>query len=1711
MKKLITSSSTLWSCFIALAMMAVSQGVRAEYVPLTALDGVNSWNSSSEYYDKLVDQKIDTKWGGWFDPSLSDEDSYPANDENSYNHMYIIVKAEKGVVPEYYFLVTGNDTGSNPGRNWASWKIYGGNFASDELAVRNGEGWTLLDSKEDEPLPASNFGIANLEFDYTGGESFQYFWIELEKTVEGADVYQQMSEWGLGTYGEFEKYLKWKADQPTGTDQPVKYTHLASSGGYDGETPPNLLDGDTGTKWCCGFTGRNKGETSNGAWVIFKASRGMAPAYYILATANDTQSYPDRNWKQWQIYGMNATSDEDVTRDSEGWVLLDDKTNVPTGTGMNELPAANYTSSFFTLSETNTTEYRYFKVELDQIKGGGTMQMSELALGDAYTVILDRDELAESAGANYNPDLFAEKALLDQFAALIDQVKACTDPVQLGELRSSVDEMTAAVNASAASYAELLTARNQALNAIEGGELSEAAVAYLTAWVSETDAVAPGEDYPVGNIAYIKANRQITGDEALKEANRINTYIINNSAIPDPINADGDPGFYTHINGSGGFGGEDDAMLYDGNAKGDGQTKWCTNGVSADKPAWTVFKTLEPIQPTYYGLVTGNDTYTYTGRNWRDWKIWGANFDEEEVDPESIRGSNKWVLIDEKKNVGEDVLHIENEFESYIYLSEGCKVPYQYFKIEVTAAVSGDLIQMNEFTFYNTGNLVQYRQDFVDDFADFDPDERPAYQGYIDDYKEKYQELATTVNAPDVMKLKNELQAMRDRIETSADLYEEYEAIYADIEGLDTESESLNAWKEGYTKENVAPCAKYIRGTHAYITENLSLDNDDMQAEINYLNNIVNAVYEDLYILLGGHTMGEWGDGFYGHLIDGIDKDSEEKNDDGSPVQPGTKWGGNADLDGNTYIIFRTLDKSNPFFYTLTTGNDTKTHTGRNWGTWYIYGANFEGDGGATKDAEGWVLIDSKENIGQDRLHPENETPSYFGFSTETTEEYIYYKVVVTRAYSGSQVQMNEMHFGTEEEFEEIKKEYTEAAQDFDFNVIAEQALIDKYEATIPQIDECANMEALFRVNYQLETLRDSISASEALYAKYDAQVEANKAYIEENKLGESEALTIFVNYLTLPADQEPSELYPNGPAAYVLDEHVLPDSVLTDEMEFMEALKAAAVAAGYGPGMDISSLIVNRTFAKAGETLKNEKNENIGREAEGWDGYIYRTNNDGESDIYAAEFCNENKTFDISQTLTGMKNGYYKVTLNAGYRANGDEKMLSYNYAPLAYANEIATYVPVLREGAAETEEDAWTGSYADKQIYSADSTETYGWGIWGCEGAAHAFAQGRYAITLVTKVTDGTLTFGVKNEGTKGNEWTAVGNFGLVYLGEIGEAGTAIALEEAANYNTDRINTLIELYESFVDDLEDYSDAPNFGAAQKQTLAENSGLATYEAEQIISETMKAIYDTKKAYLALKDASDKVWNKWSDFSNEPFDEAVYEVRAGLDEGAYDDAAAAQEAKVKLYADWPDYLEMTGNGKVGDLVQEEFGFDIVTTGGRPYLDLAKLYEPLTEDEVILAFEYTADQDIENGLFMYNTPQLMTDVRDVIPTLPAVEDWTKVYYNVSNGIKALQFGSAVDHGIRWYINYGLTANDDPLSLVARNFRIITKAQMKAEGGKPLNGEDGDLNGDGKIDIADAVTVLNIMAAGEYNAEADVNGDQKVDIADFVTILNMMAAQ
>ena len=169
----------------------------------------------------------------------------------------------------------------------------------------------------------------------------------------------------------------------TNNDESVKYTVLDSSGGFSGEEAANLFDGDSSTKWCASFTDKQEGETTNGAFVIFKTSLSVIPTHYTLTTANDTQS-SGRNWKQWQIYGMNADSDDDVTRESGNWVTLDKKYNI----GPDQLPNANYASAEFFLSEENTTPYRYFKIEIDKtISSTYCMQMADFLLDGIFTYI----------------------------------------------------------------------------------------------------------------------------------------------------------------------------------------------------------------------------------------------------------------------------------------------------------------------------------------------------------------------------------------------------------------------------------------------------------------------------------------------------------------------------------------------------------------------------------------------------------------------------------------------------------------------------------------------------------------------------------------------------------------------------------------------------------------------------------------------------------------------------------------------------------------------------------------------------------------------------------------------------------------------------------------------------------------------------------------------------------------------------------------------------------------------------------------------------------------------------------------------------------------------------------------------------------------------------------------------------------------------------
>ena len=167
-------------------------------VSYTAIAGTKGY--SSEGYFSLVDGRDDTKWCS------------STNFANSHGGLpyYVVFRSSEKISPTWYRLLTGNDTRTYPSRNWNSWKIYGANFTDDNAALtsynitnpvdnnsRRSSDWILIDEKTDYNLPATNFTEVEVTMSNPSSEKFQYFLIEIYKSVGNYDM--QMSELSFGS------------------------------------------------------------------------------------------------------------------------------------------------------------------------------------------------------------------------------------------------------------------------------------------------------------------------------------------------------------------------------------------------------------------------------------------------------------------------------------------------------------------------------------------------------------------------------------------------------------------------------------------------------------------------------------------------------------------------------------------------------------------------------------------------------------------------------------------------------------------------------------------------------------------------------------------------------------------------------------------------------------------------------------------------------------------------------------------------------------------------------------------------------------------------------------------------------------------------------------------------------------------------------------------------------------------------------------------------------------------------------------------------------------------------------------------------------------------------------------------------------------------------------------------------------------------------
>lgn len=1595
MKRKLTLSRFASSVAIAIVMLLTGQSARAA-VSITALSGTGG--TGGEGYPALVDGNVKTKMGH---SCFRDDISYA----------YIIFRTSTPIVPKDYFLVTANDTKSNPNRNWEDWTIYAANFASDAEAVEAAD-WTVIDERKSELLPAENFYGVDFTFNKADGTTaYQYYMIKVTRAYNGAtDVWLQMGEFGFGTYDVFMN------------STPIIFTAIdGTRNNGDSEGLPKLFDGDDNTKWGNGLdVSSNWGQDGKGAYAIFKSSRPIAPTYYKLVTGTDNAKWNHRNWKEYRIYAIAETDESKLTRNSDAWILLDDK-NV----GEDVLPDKNSYTVYLPLSEENATKYTYFKVEIASIQsGGGYMQMSELALGDAAQMVLDREKSYQTYASAVDFSQTFQTSLKEEYQTLLVKLNSTSDILEMQKCVSELEALRPNISASVNAYASLasmvdaMTIHYNNHNCITGNDRK-----IIGDYLNET--IAPNDTYPNGSYPYIMAN-------ALLDVDQLNAEVRYAGAMLELYANDMTEGAITcglyGVNGRNTNENEGYGSLFDKNK----ETKWCTTNL--DEPLYVVFAADEPIAPTFYKLTTANDTGGNPGRNWKSWKIYGANFDSEEAATKDAEG---WTLIDEKKDIDTDQLPGASFTDAYFSLSKPSTTAFKYFKIEVEALKGGKIQQMADFEFGNDANRILLRNENYAALEEvFDP-EVFAYRTYVNDYKSGLENLKYSMSITEIAGYVKKLNDLQDKINASAELYAKYDSVYAELESAAsnfTDYEHVGPWVESYINKTEAPGIVFLHGTHAYIEENCQLDDNAIKAETLYLSSLI-AASEDSettrFIVLDGR--GKWNDNENWAKL--VDNNYE------------TKWGCTFNKSEFPYVIFRSLEPVNPYFYTLNTGGDTEENTGRNWKSWKIFAANFEGDGQATLESDGWVLIDEKTDIGQNRLKPTNNTASYFGFSSETTVPYTYYKVVLEQVYSGDGQQMQELHFGTPEEFDVIKEDYKIQANDFATDVVCEQRLINEYTELIDGIDEIVNMEVLFRTYDQILNLQDSINASAASYQNYIDVVEALKTFVDENPGVQGPTLDKINTYVGDKAIEPTEDLYPQGSYTFIIEERLLGDSLLAEEIKFVESMKKALVAEGYIAGTEITSLVSDPSLAAGGE---------------GWSQTSYTHGT--YAGVSAGEFCNDKRIFDINQTLSGLKDGYYEVRINAAFRPAGDTT--STNYSAIVYANDAKIYAPavidemVSKDNAIDGENCHISGSIPDKAITDEITGDTLGYVIWGVHGSTVAFNAGRYENVLVAKVTNGELTFGFKNEGTPDNangkgDWASMGNTRIFYLGADENEAVNAAFDRALACQAKRA-AVIEAYTA--EDFNTFKHTPNFSMTEKNAVAEAAAAietattvaAKAEIQATFSTLAESINATKKAYVVCQEGSQKVYDKWAENTLTDFNALtadIFGVQDNLLDGIYN-AEEALAAKEVLYAKWPDYLRVTNAEDMGYAEDAPFSYIVTATSARPYLLATDFYEKLDSTKCILKFEYKTDFALQGTRFYFGTPSLNTQQVLESDGLSEAADWKTVYFYIEPALSQWSFGDLEDV-IRFDLGSDVT---EGTIISVRHLQIISQKQMEAESGE-----------------------------------------------------------
>ena len=416
--------------------------------------------------------------------------------------------------------------------------------------------------------------------------------------------------------------------------------------------------------------------------------------------------------------------------------------------------------------------------------------------------------------------------------------------------------------------------------------------------------------------------------------------------------------------------------------------------------------------------------------------------------------------------------------------------------------------------------------------------------------------------------------------------------------------------------------------------------------------------------------------------------------------------------------------------------------------------------------------------------------------------------------------------------------------------MMAAMADIKAYDAALDALDAAQDNDAFAQAYQALTEAKTALDASAAAYREYLKVIDELQLYLSESYMPTA-ACQRLADYVE--ENEEPSEeTFPNGSFPYIEENRQLSAEQIAEEAVFARTLMQDAIKGEYKKGDEVTGLLVNADLSAT------TKFDGWTTEKEG------STLTTASGIMTTAEFWNA--TGDVHQTITGLKNGIYELRAYAATRPNSNIFNANDHYIAYLYANQDEVFVQALTEDMV-SEDEAIDGENCDlardQRLEIDDVTYYVPYGPATC---APAFRAGRYLNSVLTNVTDGSLTVGLRLPGTGlANDWMGFADFRLFYLGT---AEDAEGMDDAmANYAS-RAKNLIAYTGSTGTSTGDtelnYRNKPNFSNElrdQLQAAIQQAEAATTPAEKLAAcahytELFHKVDTCKQAYISLIDSA---------------------------------------------------------------------------------------------------------------------------------------------------------------------------------------------------------------------------------------------------------------